>query len=90
MLKENVEKLKSFISTRRHDYRLTFDNSVGKKVLVDLAKFCHMNKTPFHTDPRVEALILGRQEVFRRIADHLNLTTDQLYDLFQDGRNPGG
>lgn len=85
-----IERVKELLRGRRHDYLLAFDNSVGRKVLADLAKFCHMNKTPFHTDPRVEALILGRQEVFKRITDHLNLSVEQLYELFHEGKNPGG
>jgi hypothetical protein len=47
-------------------------------VLADLAKFCRANRSTFHPDPHVAARLDGRREVWLRITQHLNLSTDDL------------
>jgi hypothetical protein len=51
-------------------------------VLRDLAKFCRAHETTFNPDPRAHALAEGRREVFLRIANHMNLTEDELWELY--------
>jgi hypothetical protein len=48
-------------------------------VLADLAKFCRAHQSTFHPDTHVAARLDGRREVWLRITQHLNLTTDDLY-----------
>jgi hypothetical protein len=84
-----LEKLKALIAGRRQAYVNTFDNVHGRKVLGDLAVFCRADKSTFHPDSRVHAVLEGRREVWLRIANHLNLSPEQLYELFQEGKNPG-
>ncbi len=57
-------------------------------VLADLSRFCRAGVSTFHTDPRVHALQEGRKEVWLRIAQHLNMTEDELYAVFVLGRQP--
>jgi len=73
-----------FIHTRRNDYRQTFEvaQPANQRVLADLARFCRANTTTFHPDVRVAAMLDGRREVWLRIVQHLNLTTEQLYQIF--------
>lgn len=71
-----------FVRSRKRTYQLAFGTPAGQDVLIDLAKFCRANETTFNADPRLHAVLEGRREVWLRIANHLNLTTDQLYALY--------
>ena len=82
MTDEQKKLARSVLSQRRKAYALTFNNEESKKVLLDLAKFCHANESCFHPDARVHAVIEGRREVWLRIQQHLNLNDEQLTALF--------
>ena len=71
-----------FLAERRTDYIRTFDTPHGAKVLADLAKFCRAQETTFHPDARLHALAEGRREVWLRIAQHLNLSEDDLWRAY--------
>lgn len=73
-----------FLRRRRTDYLAVFklDNPASVRVLEDLAVFCRANETCFHSDPRLHAVAEGRREVWLRIQQHLNLTSEQLYKLY--------
>lgn len=73
---------KDFLTGRQTDYKMTFNSPNGKRVLEDLARFCRANETTFHTDPRAHALLEGRREVFLRLAHHLKLSFDDLWNLY--------
>ncbi len=81
-----IDNIKDFLVTRAQAYRHVFKGIYGERVLDDLAKFCRANESTFHTDPRVEGILQGRREVWLRVAQHLNLTEDQLQSHF----NPTG
>lgn len=83
-----IEKAKSFLRGRKFAYHQVFnpENLYTKEVLADLAKFCRANKSTFHTDDRVHAVLEGRREVFLRIQQHLNLSEDELWDLIGRGK----
>jgi len=76
------ETLRRFLVRRSTAYRVTFGTRGGQLVLKDLAKFCRAHETTFHADPRVHAVLEGRREVFLRIANHMNLTGDELAALY--------
>ena len=82
---EMIEALKNLLFRRRYAYQQTFKGPLGQEVLKDLAKFCRANDTTFHEDPRAHALAEGRREVWLRVQQHLNLTPEQLWALY-DGR----
>jgi len=81
-----VDTAKNFLSRRRYSYVKTFTGPLGQEVLADLAKFCRAREPAFHPDPRIHALLEGRREVFLRIQQHLQLTDDELWQIF--GSNP--
>lgn len=83
MIKEVSSKLKQLFTDRKRAYSFTFNlkDQADLLVLKDLAKFCRAHETTFHTDERVAAVLEGRREVWLRIQNHLNLTTDEIYDL---------
>lgn len=71
-----------FLAERQTDYIRTFDTPHGAKVLADLAKFCRAQESTFHPDARVHAVAEGRREVWLRIAQHLNLSEEDLWRAF--------
>lgn len=77
-----VARTKAFLGTRRINYRVVFLAPAGQQVLHDLAKFCRANETTFDPDPRIHAALEGRREVFLRITQHLNLSAEQMFDLY--------
>ena len=83
-----VERLKGLLFRRQHAYRKTFDREAAcaREVLEDLAWFCKANESTFHKDPRVQAILEGRREVWLRIVNHLALNQEALWELYQRGR----
>lgn len=57
-----------------------------KDVLSDLALFCRAHESAFDPDPRAHALKEGRREVFLKIQQYLNLSSEELWELFQRRR----
>lgn len=64
-------------------YGFTFNKADKSNyaVLVDLAKFCRANETTYMKDERLSAVLEGRREVWLRIQNYLNLSSDELLDL---------
>ena len=60
------------------------ENYAGQAVLIDLAKFCRANETTFHPTQgaRVQAILEGRRQVWLRITQHLHLTHEELFALY--------
>jgi hypothetical protein len=83
-VRELAGKAFDFLRARRTAYQLTFrdDNYAAQQVLIDLAKFCRAGRTTFHPDPRISAVLQGRHEVWLRITNHLHLTSEQLFALY--------
>lgn len=84
-LKRVLQRTRVLLTSRRHAYKFVFGGAFGSVVLKDLTKFCRGNETTFDSDPRVHALLEGRREVLLRIAQHLNLSVEELWALY-DGR----
>lgn len=82
-MSDAIESIKRFLMGRQTAYRVVFDGPRGQEVLADLAKFCRANQTTFHPDPRIEGRLDGRREVWLRIQNHLQLTPDELWKLYQ-------
>jgi len=80
-----MDRVKLFLRSRKRSYQFTFDenNRDAQSVLIDLAKFCRANKTTFHTDERASAVLQGRHEVWLRIQSYLNLSEDELWELYR-------
>jgi len=80
-----VKRTLNFLHNRKRDYANTFQRESPdvQNTLKDLAEFCRADKTTFHQDARVSAALQGRQEVYFRIMDHLNLSTEELYQKYK-------
>lgn len=87
-MKELAKKARRFLMRRRHVYTLTFRSIPGEEVLADLSRFCHANKTTAHPNRDLSLILQGRREVWLRIANHLHMTPDELYRVFEEGENP--
>lgn len=82
MASELIDKVKGFLFGRQRAYQTTFINPIGEQVLADLAKFCRAHETTFHPDPNVAHRLDGRREVWLRIQQHLNLSQEDLWHLY--------
>lgn len=76
------DTLYALLMKRRFAYQATFRAPTAQLVLADLARFCRANQSTFHTDERAHALLEGRREVWLRIAQHLNLSPEELFALY--------
>jgi hypothetical protein len=83
-MNEIIQRIKLFLLGRKQAYQLTFrkDDKSCQIVLQDLAKFCRANQSTFNEDPRAHAVLEGRREVWLRIQNYLNLSDDELYELY--------
>jgi hypothetical protein len=82
------EQVRRVLMRRRHAYNVTFRAPLAQEVLRDLARFCRAHESTFNTDARAHAMAEGRREVWLRIQNHLNLTPDELWELYS-GRPSG-
>lgn len=83
MIKGIKSDLRSLFKKRKLAYTFVFskDNQHTKDVLKDLARFCRANESTFNEDPRVQSNLDGRREVWLRIQENLELTTEEVYAL---------
>ena len=81
MTPEMKDKLRQLITGRQQCYKQTFRGPVGEVVLRDLARFCRANKSAFHENQRATDIALGRQEVWLRLQQHLQLSPTELWRL---------
>lgn len=67
-------------------YQLTFGTPHGRRVLTDLAAYCHARKPTFEADARAHAFKEGQRDVFLRIQEFMSLTIEEIYQLRGSGR----
>lgn len=87
MIKNFIARGQALLHTRAGAYKTIFSgsNAAGNIIFRDLIGFCRGLDTTFHEDPRLHALLEGRREVLMRIAQHCNLSFDDLWAI-SDGR----
>lgn len=83
---EWVDRLRIALGDRAYAYKKVFGGPLGEIVLKDLARFCFAHETTFHTDERAHVVAEGRRETWLRIQNHLQLTPEQLWNLYQGAR----
>jgi hypothetical protein len=72
-----------FFSERKTAYQIAFGSAAGEAVLADLNPFCRARETCVVLGDRDRTYVLeGRREVWLRIREHLDLTPEQLRDLY--------
>jgi hypothetical protein len=81
-MREWLDKLRRTLGARQYQYQICFRSPPGQIVLKDLARFCRAHKSTFHEDPRVHAMAEGRREVWLRIQNQLQLSPDDLWNLY--------
>ena len=81
-------KVLDFLRERKTAYQLAMRSPAGQVVLKDLSWFCRANATCWNKDPRLNAMLEGRREVWLRIQQHLMLTPEELTELFGGGTIP--
>lgn len=80
---EDQQRALNFLRARKQAYQATFpQNLATETVLADLAKFCRAGASTFDPNDRVSAMLEGRREVWLRISEHLNMSEDQLYNIY--------
>lgn len=75
----------SFLRDRKSAYKGTFAMNVvaNQIVLSDLAVFCRANESCVVPGDHDRTMLLeGRREVFLRITQHMNLSPEQLFELY--------
>lgn len=78
-----IDEAKELLRSRKQAYQSVFnpEDVNARIVLKELADFCRADKTTFHTDPRLHAVLEGRREVWLKIQKYLNLTPDEIWEL---------
>lgn len=82
-------KVWEWLKGRKRTYVQAFRTPAGEAVLADLASFCRACEAPAvltkdgTLDVHRTMIGIGRQEVWLRIQQHLQLTPEQLMLLFQ-------
>lgn len=76
-----LDSIKALISRKSHAFQRQLSGPLGEIVVKDLAEFCRADRSTFHPDPRVHAMLEGRREVWLRINKHLSLTPEQILQL---------
>lgn len=90
-LETEVYKQQAMLRARKEAYiRLFSDHPIdgdATVVLADLRRFCRGGQTPWADDARLHALLTGRNEVFNRISQHINMSFDDLWELLSEGKS---
>lgn len=85
-----IEAKLAFILERKRSYQQACGSETTALMMRDLAWFCRAERTCFDPDPRKHALAEGRREVWLRIQEHLNMTPEQLLQLYDGPQTPDG
>ena len=78
---EKQERKLDILRQRKADYTEVFQSGAGQRVLQDLMKFCRMLDTIYHPNHDLTFVLIGRNEVGKRIADNANLSLEDLYRI---------
>ena len=71
----------NWLKRTESSFRMTLGTPAGQEALTDLRTFCYASKSPIGSTVEETYRRLGRQEVFQRIANYLNLTIEDIYQL---------
>lgn len=85
MISKAMEATFDYLKGRKSAYKFTLSNNnpAARQVLADLAVFCRANETCVVPGDRDKSLVLeGRREVWLRIQQHLNLSPEDLFELY--------
>ena len=80
---EVKRKAQDALNGRQQNYLITFnkESPTACEVLRDLADFCRANETTHGPDIYDCKILEGRRQVWLRINEYLNLSTEELWEL---------
>ena len=88
-VRERIQATLLFLKDRRTAYGLCFGQPAGQIVMGDLVRFSKWMDGPKPGETEaVTQRVLGRQDVIRRINQHMNLSTEQLFALYNGQQLP--
>lgn len=87
--RERIEAVLLYLKDRRTAYGLSFGSAAGQVVMSDLLHFSKwMEGPPASASEAMTQRILGRQDVIRRINQHMHLDVEQLFALYNGQQLP--
>ena len=87
-LKAVVANTMVFLRDRSTAYKLVITSPAGQMMYGDLLKFSRYMQGPADPDPNQTWRLIGRQDMIRRIQQHVNLTDGQLFAVFNGAGFP--
>lgn len=80
---EQLQATLSVLLERKRSYQAAFASPRSQSALIDLAAFCKANVSCVVLGDRDATLVAeGRREVWLRIQEHLQLTPEQMFQLY--------
>lgn len=85
-----AENTKLFLRDRSTAYKLFIRQPAGQLIMSDLLKFSHWAEgMPLKAQTEFDrGRIIGRQDIIRRIEQHVHLSSDQLFALYNGQQIP--
>ena len=77
-----IDNTMVFLRDRSTAYKLAITSPAGQMMYGDLLKFSRYAQGPADPDQFQTWRLIGRQDMIRRIQQHVNLTDGQLFALF--------
>lgn len=81
-ISEKVANTLGLLRERKRGYQLWFGSRAGHAVLQDLLGFSKFLEGPARPSNEETWRLIGRQDMVRRIQQHLHLTPEQLFALY--------
>jgi len=80
-----VQGMLDLLRGRKKAYQVMFkpDGVIGNEAMIDLAKFCRLGGVGWTDNALMQSRLIGRHEVFNRIAQHLHLEPEHLAALYR-------
>lgn len=84
---KRAKAIRAYVENRQRAYINVFREGKPSAedlalVMDDLTRFCRGGQTPWADDPRIHALLTGRNEVWQRIRQQLDLPFAALLELY--------
>ena len=81
-IQQVIDNTMVFLRDRSTAYKLAITSPAGQMMYGDLLKFSRYMQGPADPDPNQTWRLIGRQDMIRRIQQHINLTDTQLFALY--------
>lgn len=82
-----LDFMRRLFGRTQKSYVMSIGSPAGKDALADLARFCYACEPVWHSDPNVRIALEGRREVWLHIQKNLQLSEQQVWELYIQGLN---